>query len=230
MKQELLRLSEAKKSYANEAMELETFIETQPKPKEIRQKMEKGLVEFKTLWAKSTGSQKKRLISALFDGLLLFGDKLGVVPPMNNGGSPNKKGTQSKSPSANTSNPKNSNVIDFPDRTQIPDKKADGSFAVSRASADKNGGDNRDRTTIRAKSCPQASFSEKRRSKSRARAKGSIAGLATADKVRGVRNIDNSRAQKINVMKQKSGDNRDRTCDLKHAMLPLSQLSYIPIV
>ncbi len=121
-------------------MELETFIETQPKPKEIHQKMEKGLVEFKALWSKSTGSQKKRLISALFDGLLLFGDKLGVIPPKNSSDSSNKKGTRGKSPSADTLNPKNSNVIDLPDRTQFPNKNAHSTFAVSCASADKFGG------------------------------------------------------------------------------------------
>ena len=36
--------------------------------------------------------------------------------------------------------PKNSNVISFPDRSQSPSKTAVGSFAVSRASADKSGG------------------------------------------------------------------------------------------
>lgn len=144
VKQELLKLSETKKAYAHEAMELEAFIETQPKPKEIRQKMEKGLVEFKTLWSKSTGSQKKRLISALFDGLIMYGDKLGVIPPMNNGNGQNENGTQSKNQSVSALNPKNSNVISFPDRPQLPNKTAVGSFAVSRASADKNGGADQD--------------------------------------------------------------------------------------
>ena len=163
VRQELLKLSETKKALANEAMELEAFIETQPKPKEVRQRMEKGLVEFKTLWSKSTGSQKKRLISALFDGLILDGDKLGVIPPMNKGGDQNKKGIQRKDQQTSSLNPKNSNVLSFTEPSSKPHKTAFGSLAVSSASADKSG-----------------------------------------------------------------GGNRDRTCDLKHAMLALSQLSYTP--
>jgi site-specific DNA recombinase len=146
VKQELMKLSETKKAYAHEALELEAFIETQPKPKEVRQKMEKGLVEFKTLWTKSTGSQKKRLISALFDGLLIDGDKLGVIPPMSGGGAQNEKGARSKNTSVSASNPKNSNVLSFPNRPHLSSKPAFGSLAVSRASADKNGGRERDRT------------------------------------------------------------------------------------
>ncbi len=140
IKLELLKLSEAKKAHAQEAMELEAFIESQPKPKEVRQRIEKGLIEFKTLWAKSTGSQKKRLISALFDGLIMYRDKLGVIPPMNNGGAQNEKGARGKNQSVSASNPIESNVICFPDRPHLSSKAADGSFAVSRASADQIGG------------------------------------------------------------------------------------------
>ncbi len=146
VKQELMKLSETKKAHANEVMELEAFIASQPKPKEVRQKIEKGLVEFKTLWAKSTGSQKKRLIGALFDGLVMYRDKLGVIPPMNNTDGQNEKGARSKDPSVSASNPKNSNVIVFPDRSQSPPKTAVGSLGVSSASADKIGGGERDRT------------------------------------------------------------------------------------
>lgn len=146
VKQELMKLSENKKAYANEILELEAFLESQPKPKEVRQKIEKGLVEFKTLWGKSTGSQKKRLIGALFDGLIMYPDKLGVIPPMGSEDSQNEKGAQGKDPSVSALNSKNSNVILFPDPSQFPSKTAVGSLAVSRASADKIGGADRDRT------------------------------------------------------------------------------------
>ena len=74
----------------------------------------------------------------------MYGDKLGVIPPMNNGSGQNDKRAQGKSQSASALNPKNSNVIVFPDRSQSPPKTAIGSLGVSSASADKIGGRDRD--------------------------------------------------------------------------------------
>ncbi len=78
VRQELARLSHEKKSVDIEIQELETFIDSQPAPKEIRRRIEEGMIEFQNLWKKSTGSQKKRLLSALFESIFVYADELGV--------------------------------------------------------------------------------------------------------------------------------------------------------
>jgi hypothetical protein len=57
VRQELARLSQEKKAADLEIQENETFIDSQPAPREIRRKIEEGMVEFQKLWKKSTGSQ-----------------------------------------------------------------------------------------------------------------------------------------------------------------------------
>lgn len=79
VRQELARLSAEKKSVALEIQELETFIDSQPAPREIRRKIEDGMVEFQGLWKKATGSQKKRLLATLFESIFVYGEELGVV-------------------------------------------------------------------------------------------------------------------------------------------------------
>lgn len=79
VRQELARLSTEKKSVALEVQELETFIDSQPAPREIRRKIEDGMLEFQNLWKKSTGSQKKRLLATLFESILVYGEELGVL-------------------------------------------------------------------------------------------------------------------------------------------------------
>lgn len=79
IRQELARLSEEKKSVSREIQELETFIESQPAPRQIRRRIEDGMVEFQNLWKKSTGSQKKRLLATLFETIYIFAGELGVM-------------------------------------------------------------------------------------------------------------------------------------------------------
>ncbi len=79
VRQELSRLSQEKKSVALEVQELETFIESQPAPREVRQRIEAGMVEFQILWKKSTGAQKKRLLVTLFESIFVYAEELGVL-------------------------------------------------------------------------------------------------------------------------------------------------------
>ena len=79
IRQELSRLSEAKKSTTLEIQELEAFIYSQPAPRDIRRKIEEGMVEFQHLWKKSTGSQKKRLLATLFESIFVYGQELHVL-------------------------------------------------------------------------------------------------------------------------------------------------------
>ena len=79
IRQELARLSNEKNSVALEIQELETFIDSQPAPREIRKRIEDGMVEFQLLWKKSTGSQKKRLLSILFESIFVYGEELHVL-------------------------------------------------------------------------------------------------------------------------------------------------------
>lgn len=64
---------------ALEILELETFIDSQPAPREIRRRIEEGVVEFQNLWKKSTGSQKKRLLATLFETIYVYAEELGVM-------------------------------------------------------------------------------------------------------------------------------------------------------
>jgi site-specific DNA recombinase len=78
---ELAKLSTRKNALVNDLAEAENFIATHPTPQERRKEFEAGIQEFRAIWGKSTGAQKKRLITTLFGGLVLYPDRIGVVPP-----------------------------------------------------------------------------------------------------------------------------------------------------
>jgi site-specific DNA recombinase len=71
VKEKIAAIATAKKNAQCQLSEVENFIAAVPSPKDARQVIEKNVLDFQTLWRKSTPVQKKKLLHRLFEALIL---------------------------------------------------------------------------------------------------------------------------------------------------------------
>ena len=78
IKDKIAEIAANKKTAQDQLLEIGNFIESVPGPKIARQVIEKNVIDFQTLWKKSTPVQKKKLLHRLFEALILKPTGLGV--------------------------------------------------------------------------------------------------------------------------------------------------------
>ena len=78
VKEKIAAIANEKASAQSQLIEIDNFILSTPSPKDAKKVIEKNLLDFKTLWRKSTPVQKRKLLYRLFEVLILKPVGMGV--------------------------------------------------------------------------------------------------------------------------------------------------------